>query len=71
MQKYRKLKVIGFPFATNQINMGSTLTPHWLKSQSWFKNSGTEMDLLNPEPINLQRPLKDNLPIIEQNSCLL
>lgn len=37
-QSVRKIKVLGYPFASGKYNKGTTSTPQWLQDQHWFKN---------------------------------
>lgn len=37
MKTLRKIKVIGFPFATSSLAQGTAKTPEWLTSQRWFR----------------------------------
>lgn len=48
--------------------MGSTLTPSWLASQSWFKD---EVTLLEPQAIDVEKSVEENMPTIRKNSSLL
>ena len=38
MQKIKKIKVLGYPFAGGQGKSGVEMTPSWLQNQDWFKN---------------------------------
>jgi hypothetical protein len=42
LNKTKKVKVLGYPFAGGQGKSGVELTPSWLQDQSWFKNMASQ-----------------------------
>ncbi len=51
----KKIKVIGFPFATSTQTVGSTNTPKWLFEKEWFlRKQNIEYETVDVTPIQLQ-----------------
>ena len=54
MQKLKKIKVLGYPFAGGQGKSGVELTPSWLQNQEWFiKMSNQSNSMIEYEEIKV------------------
>lgn len=56
-QSVRKIKVLGYPYASGKYNKGTTSTPQWLQDQHWFKNLAATYKIpIEYEEISASRP---------------
>jgi len=72
LNKTKKVKVLGYPFAGGQGKSGVELTPSWLQDQTWFKNMASKSKgLIEYEAIkvtdqsnnlNKKDEVSDNIP---------
>ena len=54
LNKTKRVKVLGYPFAGGQGKSGVELTPSWLQDQAWFKNMASKSNgLIEYEAINV------------------